>query len=297
MTTSLDERLVESTTAALELYGVHLGRALGLYTALAGRGPLTAGELADEAGIDARYAREWLEQQAVAGVPRRRRRDAPPPTQRRYVLPEAPRRSAGGPDDAAHVSPLADMVVGIGQVLDGGRRRLPHRRRRALRHYGADFRAWPGRHQPAGLHPRPRRMSGCPRRRTWHAALTRPGAAHRRPRLRPRVVDPWQSPRRTRTPRSSGSTPTRLDRRGARAGRGGRRRACASSAADAAEVGGARARSTPCSSSRRCTTCPARSRCWPPLALKSLAEGGSVVVVDEAVRRRLSPHRATTWSG
>ena len=30
MTISLDERLVESVTAALEVYGVHLGRALGL---------------------------------------------------------------------------------------------------------------------------------------------------------------------------------------------------------------------------------------------------------------------------
>ena len=41
-------------------------------------------------------------------------------------------------------------------------------------------------------------------------------------------------------------------------------------------------RSTPCSSSRRCTTCyvPVESL----TALKSLAEGGSVVVVDERVQ-------------
>ena len=86
MTTSLDERLVESTTAALELYGVHLGRALGLYLTLAEQGPRTAGELADAAGIDARYAREWLEQQAVAAY--LVVEDASRPAdQRRYLLP------------------------------------------------------------------------------------------------------------------------------------------------------------------------------------------------------------------
>ena len=41
---------------------------LGLYEALAGAGPLTPAALAERAGIAPRYAREWLEQQAVAGV-------------------------------------------------------------------------------------------------------------------------------------------------------------------------------------------------------------------------------------
>ena len=174
MTTSLDERLVESTTAALELYGVHLGRALGLYTALAGRGPLTAGELADEAGVDARYAREWLEQQAVAAylavddVTR-------PADQRRYVLPAEHAGALVDVDDAAHVSPLADMVVGIGQVLSevvaayrtgGG---VPYR------HYGEDFRRGQGGvNRPAFTHD----LTGAwlPALPDLHAALTRPGA-------------------------------------------------------------------------------------------------------------------------
>ncbi len=116
MTISLDERLVESVTAALEVYGVHLGRALGLYAALADRGALTAAELADAAGIDDRYAREWLEQQAVAGylVVGDPSQSA---GQRRYVLPAEHLGALVDVDDAAHVSPLADMVAGIGQVL------------------------------------------------------------------------------------------------------------------------------------------------------------------------------------
>src|SRR4051794_41515580 len=52
----------------MELANVELGIRLGLYEVLAGAGLLTAAELADGAGIAARYAREWLEQQAVEGV-------------------------------------------------------------------------------------------------------------------------------------------------------------------------------------------------------------------------------------
>ena len=54
--------------ATVELANVELGVRLGLYEALAGAGPVTAAELASSAGIAERYAREWLEQQAVAGV-------------------------------------------------------------------------------------------------------------------------------------------------------------------------------------------------------------------------------------
>ncbi len=131
MTISLDDRLVESVTAALEVYGVHLGRALGLYAPLADRGPLTAVELADAAGIDDRYAREWLEQQAVSAYlvvddPSR------PAEQRRYALPPEHVGVLVDVDDAAHVSPLADMVAGIGHVIARGRRGLPDRSRRAL---------------------------------------------------------------------------------------------------------------------------------------------------------------------
>jgi len=59
-------RLFESLLGSLELATVHLGVRLGLYDALAT--PLTAAGLAEAAGIDERYAREWLEQQAIAGL-------------------------------------------------------------------------------------------------------------------------------------------------------------------------------------------------------------------------------------
>ncbi|WP_250007346.1 bifunctional 2-polyprenyl-6-hydroxyphenol methylase/3-demethylubiquinol 3-O-methyltransferase UbiG [Actinoplanes sp. M2I2] len=62
----LSERLLTALVGAAELFTVELGRELGLYAALRDR-PLDAAELAKTAGIDERYAREWLEQQAAAG--------------------------------------------------------------------------------------------------------------------------------------------------------------------------------------------------------------------------------------
>ena len=65
---ALVERLFNATLGAFDLYAVHLGDRLGLYRALASCGPMTPRELAQAAGIAERYAREWLEQQAVTGI-------------------------------------------------------------------------------------------------------------------------------------------------------------------------------------------------------------------------------------
>src|ERR671912_2385083 len=65
---ALVERLMQATTGALEVFTVYLGYQLGFYEALEARGPLTAADLARETRTDERYVREWLEQQAVAGI-------------------------------------------------------------------------------------------------------------------------------------------------------------------------------------------------------------------------------------
>ena len=101
-TTSLDQRILDATTGALELFGIYLGDRLGLYDALRGGGHghgLTAAELATAGRIDVRYAREWSEQQAVAGVLAVDDERAPA-AERRYSLP------------AAHVGVLADPRSG-----------------------------------------------------------------------------------------------------------------------------------------------------------------------------------------
>ncbi|MBV9586735.1 MAG: methyltransferase domain-containing protein [Alphaproteobacteria bacterium] len=45
---------------------VHIGDELGLYKALHTKGPMTVAELAAEAGVHARYLREWLSHQAAS---------------------------------------------------------------------------------------------------------------------------------------------------------------------------------------------------------------------------------------
>ena len=61
------ERLFDSAVATMDVFTIHMGDRLGLYRALAENGPLTPGELASGTGINGRYAREWLEQQAATG--------------------------------------------------------------------------------------------------------------------------------------------------------------------------------------------------------------------------------------
>ena len=115
-TDALAERLIGATIGALELFSIYLGAELGLYRALVEQGPLAAPDLADRAGIAPRYAEEWLEQQAVAGL-----LDVEGPTTaadaRRYRLSPDHARVLADSDDPAHVAPFAHMLAGIGGVL------------------------------------------------------------------------------------------------------------------------------------------------------------------------------------
>jgi SAM-dependent methyltransferase len=113
---ALAERLFTSALGALELHAVYLGAELGLYRALEAHGPATAPELAARAGIAPRYAREWLEQQAVAGL-----LDVDDACaaadERRYALGADHARVLIDPEDPAHAAPFAHMLAGIGGVL------------------------------------------------------------------------------------------------------------------------------------------------------------------------------------
>ena len=61
-------RLFRAMLATQESFTAYLGVKLGLYQALATGGPATAGQLAGRTGLAPRYVREWLEQQAAAGL-------------------------------------------------------------------------------------------------------------------------------------------------------------------------------------------------------------------------------------
>jgi SAM-dependent methyltransferase len=111
-TTALVERLFAASVGALELASVHVGGRLGLYRELAEGGDATPAELAARAGLDERYAREWLEQQAVAGVLTVDDASAAP-GDRRYALPEAHRPVLVDELDPNHMLPLATLTVGV----------------------------------------------------------------------------------------------------------------------------------------------------------------------------------------
>src|SRR2546423_14377594 len=66
---ALADRLFLAGLGAFDLLTVALGDRLGLYRSLASDGPATARELATLAGIAPRYAREWLVQLDVGGIP------------------------------------------------------------------------------------------------------------------------------------------------------------------------------------------------------------------------------------
>jgi SAM-dependent methyltransferase len=110
------ERLFGMALGAYELMTVHLGDRLGLYRALAGREGTTEAELAEAAGIDQRYAREWLEQQAVAGILEVDDAEAAA-AERRYRLPDGHAEALTDRESLAYVTPMARFAASFGGVL------------------------------------------------------------------------------------------------------------------------------------------------------------------------------------
>ena len=113
VTGAVTERLFGALLGAIELATVHLGVRLGLYDALAT--PRTAAGLAQAAGIDERYAREWLEQQAISGLV-----SVVEPgdgDSRVYGLDPEQAASFGDPDSPAYAGSMALVMGGVGQVL------------------------------------------------------------------------------------------------------------------------------------------------------------------------------------
>ena len=113
---ALVARIFEASLGMFEVMAVYLGDRLGLYGALRDGGPATAPELASRAGIDARYAREWLEQQSVTGI---LHVDdvAAAPDERRYTLPDAHVDPLLNPDSPYSIAPLARSLVASATVM------------------------------------------------------------------------------------------------------------------------------------------------------------------------------------
>jgi SAM-dependent methyltransferase len=107
---ALVERLFGSALGAMDLLCVYLGDRLGLYRALGDASPLTSAELASAAGVNERYAREWLEHQAMAGI-----LAVQEPTasyaERRYAVPPGHAEVLLDGASLNHMAPMGQLVV------------------------------------------------------------------------------------------------------------------------------------------------------------------------------------------
>lgn len=114
---ALAERVLASLGGAFDILTIHLGDRLGFYRVLADDGPVSSTELAARTGTQERYVREWLEQQATAGIltvddPRR------PAAQRRFDLPAGHDEVLADAESLDYLAPIAQVFVGAVKPLD-----------------------------------------------------------------------------------------------------------------------------------------------------------------------------------
>jgi 2-polyprenyl-3-methyl-5-hydroxy-6-metoxy-1,4-benzoquinol methylase len=114
---ALVERLFEATLGTFDLLTIYVGDRLGLYRALAEQGACTSGQLAKGAGIAERYAREWLEQQAMSGILEVDDPDADA-AERRYSLPEGHEEPLLAETSLNYIAPMAQAVVACVRPID-----------------------------------------------------------------------------------------------------------------------------------------------------------------------------------
>ncbi|MGZ4498816.1 MAG: class I SAM-dependent methyltransferase [Nocardioidaceae bacterium] len=109
------ERIFDAAVGGLEALSVYLGDRLGWYRSLRQDGPATPAQLAQRTGTHERYAREWLEQQAVMGL---LRVDGTGPSgDRRYAVPEGVAEALTDPDSLAYLAPLPRFFAAVGAQL------------------------------------------------------------------------------------------------------------------------------------------------------------------------------------
>jgi SAM-dependent methyltransferase len=108
---ALVERLFGATLGAMDVLSVYLGVRLGLYRALADRGASSSEELAATAGLNERYVREWLEQQATTGI-------LDVDDERRYTLPPGHDEALLDETSLNYAAPFGKLLVACVRPID-----------------------------------------------------------------------------------------------------------------------------------------------------------------------------------
>lgn len=123
-TDELAERIFGALLGTVDIVSIYLGDRLGWYRSLAADGPATAPALAERTGTHPRYAREWLEQQAVTGLltvqePGRSETGPEPADARVYSIPPATQEVLTDEASLSYLAPLARMFGAVGPQLGG----------------------------------------------------------------------------------------------------------------------------------------------------------------------------------
>jgi SAM-dependent methyltransferase len=108
---ALVERLFGATLGALDVASVYVGVRLGLYRALRDGGPSSSEELADAAGLNERYVREWLEQQATTGI-------LGVDDERRFSLPPGHDEALLDETSFNYIAPVGKLLVACLRPID-----------------------------------------------------------------------------------------------------------------------------------------------------------------------------------
>ena len=109
-------RLFSAGLGMAEVLTVYLGDTLGLYRAIERAGSMTPLELANATGIFERYAREWLEQQAAAGILSVDDVSALADA-RRYHLPPGHIEPLLDPESPYSIAPFCKSFVAVSGVM------------------------------------------------------------------------------------------------------------------------------------------------------------------------------------
>ncbi|MFZ0134484.1 MAG: SAM-dependent methyltransferase, partial [Desulfobacterales bacterium] len=106
-------QVLDSVNGFFTVYTIYLGIRMGLYRSLSGRQQaLTSRELAARTDTSERYVREWLEEQAVAGILDVDDEKASA-QERRYSLPSGHAEVLADRESTNYLAPLARAAVGV----------------------------------------------------------------------------------------------------------------------------------------------------------------------------------------
>ena len=132
------ERMLQSMSGVIDVFTVYLGHRLGYYAALSDDTGLTAHELAARTDSQERYAREWLEQQTVAGILEVDDERAAA-GDRRYRLPAEHHEVLVDADSLNYLTPLALCAAGAVRPLPAVVEAYRHGGGVPYADYGHDF--------------------------------------------------------------------------------------------------------------------------------------------------------------